>query len=172
MQRISTVSAVTALLLAGGPALAQQQPAAQAPTGQAAQRESGTVRVGTLRCDVSGSRGFIFGSTRDLDCRFTNVQGRRESYRGQISRYGVDLGFTNHGVLLWGVLAPTTDVRPGVLAGTFEGVSANVTALAGVGANVLVGGSQRSVALQPLSIEGNTGLSLALGVARLRLTKA
>jgi hypothetical protein len=145
---------------------------AQAPAAQPAARETGTVRLGSLRCDAAGDRSFIFGSTRRLICDFTNVNGQNERYKGEISRWGVDLGFLRSGVLIWGVLAPTTDQRPGVLAGTFEGVSAGVTAGAGVGANILVGGSRRSITLQPISIEGNTGLNLALGVARLRLTRA
>jgi hypothetical protein len=130
------------------------------------------VRIGTLRCDVAGDRNFVFGSTRQLVCDFTNLAGRHDRYKGEIRRYGVDLGFLRSGVMLWGMLAPTTDQRPGVLAGDFEGVSAGVTAGVGVGANVLVGGSRRSITLQPISIEGNTGLNLALGVARLRLTRA
>ena len=160
--RIGAVAVIAAGLLAlCGPAGAQTQ----AP-------ETGTVRFGSLRCDAAGDRSFIFGSTRNLVCDFTNVNGQSERYKGEISRWGVDVGFLRSGVLLWGVLAPTTDQRPGVLAGTFEGVSAGVTAGAGVGANLLVGGSRRSITLQPISIEGNTGLNLGLGVARLRLTKA
>lgn len=173
LMRIGTVALMAAgLLVLPGRAGAQAPAAPAAQPAQPAQRESGTVRLGTLRCDAAGDRSFIFGSTRNLICDFTNVNGRSERYRGEISRWGVDLGFLRSGVLIWGVLAPTTDQRPGVLAGTFEGVSAGVTAGAGVGANVLVGGSQRSITLQPLSLEGNTGLNLALGVARLRLTKA
>ena len=140
--------------------------------GQAQQQQGGTVRAGTLRCDVAGSTSFIFGSTRDIGCEFVNVNGRRERYTGEISRYGVDLGFTQAAVMIWAVVAPTTDLQPGVLAGTFVGASGGVTAGVGVGANVLVGGSNRSIELQPLSIEGNTGLNVALGVAELRLQAA
>lgn len=135
-------------------------------------QQGGTVRVGTLRCDVAGSTAFIFGSTRQVTCDFTSVNGRHERYTGEIQRYGVDLGFTRSAVMLWGVLAPTTDVQPGVLAGEFAGVSGGVTAGVGVGANILVGGSNRSIQLQPISIEGNTGLNIALGVAELTLRPA
>jgi len=134
-------------------------------------QQGGTVRVGTLRCDVAGNTSWIFGSTRNIVCDFTGLN-RHERYTGEISRYGVDLGFTRSAVMLWGVLAPTTDVKPGVLAGTFAGVSGGVTAGVGVGANVLVGGSDRSIQLQPVSIEGNTGLNIALGVAEMRLQPA
>lgn len=138
---------------------------------QTQQREGGTIRIGTLRCDVTGAAlGFVFGSTREANCVFSGVnRSTPERYVGEINRYGVDLGFTNSAVMLWGVLAPTTDVQPGVLAGTYRGVSGNVTAGVGVGANVLVGGSDRSIQLQPLSVEGNTGLNIALGVAELTL---
>ena len=159
MSRMTIMSLAAAMLLGiAAPAVAQQQ--------------GGTVRVGTLRCDVSGSSGFIFGSSREITCDYTNVNGRHERYTGEISRYGVDLGFTRSAVMLWGVLAPTTDVQPGVLAGTFAGISGGVTAGVGVGANVLVGGSNRSIQLQPLSIEGNTGLNIALGVSEMRLQPA
>ena len=130
------------------------------------------MRVGTLRCDVAGGTSFIFGSTRAIACDFVNVNGKRERYTGEISRYGVDLGFTQAAVMLWAVVAPTTDLQPGVLAGTFAGVSGGATVGVGVGANVLLGGSNRSIELQPLSIEGNTGLNVALGVAELRLQGA
>jgi Protein of unknown function (DUF992) len=155
--------AALALPLLGLPPEAQ----AQAPS-----QQGGTVRVGTLRCDVAGSTSFIFGSTRTIGCEFVNVNGRRERYTGEISRYGVDLGFTGAAVMLWVVVAPTTDLQPGVLAGTFVGASGAATVGIGAGANVLVGGGQRSIELQPLSIEGNTGLNIALGVAELRLQPA
>ena len=104
--------AAAALPLLGQPFQAQ----AQAPS-----QQGGTVRVGTLRCDVAGTTAFVFGSTRAITCDFVNVNGRRERYTGEISRYGVDLGFTQAAVMLWAVLAPTTDLQPGVLAGTFVG---------------------------------------------------
>jgi hypothetical protein len=152
--------AAAALPLLGQPLQAQ----AQAPS-----QQGGTVRAGTLRCDVAGGTSFIFGSTRAIACDFVNVSGKRERYTGEIGRYGVDLGFTQAAVMLWAVLAPTTDLQPGVLAGTFSGGAAVGV---GVGANVLVGGSNRSIELQPLSIEGSTGLNIALGVAELRLQAA
>ena len=157
--------AAAALPLLGQPLQAQAQ--AQAPS-----QQGGTVRAGALRCDVAGGGGFAFGSTRNVSCEYVNVNGRRERYTGEISRYGVDLGFTQAAVMLWAVLAPTTDLQPGVLAGTYAGVSGGAAVGVGAGANVLVGGSNRSVTLQPLSIEGSTGLNIALGVAELRLQAA
>lgn len=158
----STCLAIAAIgLLAASPAPAQQ-----------AQNQPGNVRVGNLRCDVEAGTSFIFGSTRNVNCVFTAAGGRSERYTGEIRRYGVDVGFTGAAVMLWGVLASTTDIQPGALAGTFTGVSAGATAGVGVGANVLVGGSGRGVSLQPISIEGNTGLNIALGVGELTLTAA
>jgi hypothetical protein len=156
MTRCFQALACGALLMLGG-----------VPT--AAQQQGGTVRLGTLKCDVAGGTAFIFGSSRQVACDFTNVNGRHERYEGEIRRFGVDFGFTRSAVMLWGVLAPTTDVRPGVLEGRFVGVSGAATAGVGVGANVLVGGSDRSIQLQPVSIEGNTGLNIALGVGELEL---
>jgi len=95
MRCISTASAVTALPLACEAAVAQQQLVAQAR-----QQENGTARIGTLRCDVAGNRSLVFGSPRDLDCRFTNVNGRRGNCRGWISCYGVNLSFANDGGML------------------------------------------------------------------------
>lgn len=182
MSRASSLpAAIAAAAIASAlPAAAQTQSQSQAPAqaqgqGQAQQqRQGGTLRVGTLRCDVSGAElGFIFGSTREVNCLFSGLnRSAPNRYVGEISRYGVDLGFTSSAVMLWGVLAPTTDLEPGVLAGTYRGVSGNVTAGVGVGANVLVGGSNRSIQLQPLSVEGNTGLNIALGVAELTLRHA
>jgi len=136
-----------------------------------AQNQAGHVRVGTLRCDVQAGTSFIFGSTRNVTCVFTPARGNMEDrYTGEIKRYGVDVGFTRSAVMLWGVVSSTGDIQPGALGGTFAGVSAGATAGVGVGANVLVGGSNRGIALQPISIEGNTGLNIALGVGELTLT--
>ena len=151
------------VLLAATPAFAQSQ---QPP------QMTGNVRAGTLRCDVAAGTSFIFGSTRDVHCIFTPSRGAAERYTGEISRYGVDVGFTGAAVMLWGVLASTGDLQPGALAGTYAGVSAAATAGVGGAANILVGGSNRGITLQPVSVEGNTGLNIALGVGELKLTAA
>jgi hypothetical protein len=41
--------------------------------------------------------------------------------------------------------------------------------VAGVGANVLIGGSNRTVTLQPVSFQGQSGLNVAAGVAGIDL---
>lgn len=131
----------------------------------------GGVQIGTLTCNASGTWGFIFGSSRDIACTFSGP-GRVEYYRGQINKFGVDIGYTQGGVLLWTVVAPTAQLRPGDLAGTYGGATASATVGFGIGANALVGGSGNTVALQPVSIETNRGLNVAAGVASLTLVPA
>ena len=128
------------------------------------------VKAGALTCNVAGGFGFIFGSSRSINCTFAPAGGAPQHYVGSIDKFGVDIGYTKGGVLVWTVLAPTTSPAPGSLNGSYGGATASATVGAGVGANVLVGGSGNSISLQPLSIEGNTGLNVAAGVAALTLT--
>jgi len=92
-------------------------------------------------------------------------------YTGSITKFGLDLGATAGGEMAWSVFAPSNK-RFGALAGHYGGATAEATVGAGVGANVLVGGSNRTVTLQPLSVQGQTGLNLAVGVAGLELHPA
>jgi hypothetical protein len=138
-----------------------------APTAQA-QR----IRTGVLNCDVSAGIGLIIGSQRSVNCLFTpDGGGQQEGYFGTISKLGLDIGITGGGVMVWGVYADTSRGY-GFLAGDYAGASGEVTVAAGLGANVLVGGSNRTVALQPVSLSGQVGLNLALGVANLSLRPA
>ena len=124
---------------------------------------------GTLNCDVSGGIGFIVTSQRQVNCLFTpSYPAPPEQYVGTITKVGLDIGFTGAGQLVWSVLQSTTR-RRGVLAGSYAGASAEATIGAGLGANVLVGGNDRSVALQPLSIQGQVGLNVAAGIAEISL---
>lgn len=129
----------------------------------------GHVRAGVLTCEVKGGPGFVFGSSKDLRCRFESAGGKAERYVGTINKFGVDIGFTGDAVLTWAVLAPTTKVTAGALAGTYVGASAEASAGIGAGANLLVGGSMKTISLQPLSVQGQTGLNAALAVASLVL---
>jgi hypothetical protein len=127
------------------------------------------IRTGVLNCDVSAGLGLIIGSQRSVNCLFTpDVPGPQEGYFGTITKLGLDIGATAGGVMVWGVYADTSRGY-GFLAGEYAGASGEVTIAAGLGANVLVGGSNRTVALQPVSIGGQIGLNLALGVANLSL---
>lgn len=129
------------------------------------------VNVGTLTCNVASGFGFIFGSSKALNCTFAGL-GRAEHYTGNITKFGADIGYTSGGVLVWTVVAPVAMMRPGALAGSYAGGTASATVGVGIGANALVGGSTNTIALQPLSIEGNTGLNVAAGIAGVTLNPA
>src|SRR5476651_2311582 len=129
------------------------------------------VRVGGLTCNVASGLGFVFGSSKDLHCTYRG-NGHREHYTGSISKFGVDIGYTTGGVLVWGVFAPTSDMRKGALSGDYIGASAQATVGIGAGANALVGGFDKSVALQPLSVEGSKGLNVAAGIGSITLHSA
>lgn len=130
------------------------------------------VKVGVLNCDVSGGIGLIIGSQKTMSCRFTPSAPDLpvETYTGSISKFGLDIGATSGGRIVWTVFAPTA--HPDSLAGTYVGASAEATIAAGLGANVLVGGSGNTFALQPVSVQTQTGLNLAVGVTELRLQRA
>ncbi len=127
------------------------------------------VKVGELTCNVSSGFGFIFGSSKDLHCTYRPSAHPREHYIGTVKKFGVDIGYTEGGILVWGVFAPSSDVRPGALQGGYGGASVSATVGVGVGANVLVGGLDKSIALQPLSVEGNKGLNVAAGIGAIDL---
>ena len=127
------------------------------------------VKVGVLTCDVSAGIGFIIGSHKTVSCSFVpEGSGRREDYDGDISKWGFDVGITQGGVMVWAVFTNTVAAQ-GLLAGDYYGATGEVTIAAGLGANVLIGGSNRTVALQPISVSGQLGLNLAVGVAALHL---
>jgi uncharacterized protein DUF992 len=138
---------------------------AGAASAQAPQR----VRVGTLTCDISGGIGLIIASQKQVQCLYTPAEpGPREVYVGAIRKFGLDVGATTGGEMVWTVYAPTLG-GPAALAGSYAGATAEATVGAGLGANVLVGGSNRTIALQPVSVQGQTGLNVAAGVADLEL---
>ena len=126
------------------------------------------VEVGVLTCTAVGSTGYIVRSTRHLRCRFDR-RGRDEFYHGTIEKFGLDVGRTRRTTLAWAVLAPTANLPPRSLRGIYGGVSAEATIGVGVGANALVGGTRRSIILQPLSVQAQEGLNIAAGVSRLSL---
>jgi len=152
------LTAVSAVSLAQAPAAPGTAPAAG---------KSG-VNVGSLQCKVAGGVGFIFGSSKDLDCLLVRTDGVAERYAGSIDRYGVDIGFTKEAHIVWVVFAPGA-IGAGALAGNYGGVTAGASFGVGLGANVLVGGSNKQIALQPVSVEGSVGLNVAAGVAAVSL---
>jgi Protein of unknown function (DUF992) len=134
-----------------------------------ANAESRRVQVGTLTCSLSASIGLLVGSQRNVSCLFRGTSGEPdEPYTGTMTRVGLDLGFTAGSVIIWTVFAKT-DRYKGMLTGTYIGASAEMSLAAGLGANVLVGGSSQTVALQPLSVQGQIGLDIAAGVGSLDL---
>jgi hypothetical protein len=163
------LSTVGFLVLAATASLAGDLPSRYAPP-PAVGGGPGT-KVGVLNCNIAPSLGLIIVSFQRMDCRFTSeVGGPPEFYSGSMSTLGVDLGFTAGGALAWGVFAPTNQMMPGSLAGNYVGASGNVGFGVGVGENFLIGGSGNSVALQPWSVEGTTGVNVSVGLSDMQLT--
>jgi hypothetical protein len=127
-------------------------------------------RVGVMTCDMDSGFGYILGSSRGLHCTFVPSAGAAEHYAGTISKFGVDIGYVQNAVIVWSVIAPTVALPSGSLTGTYGGATASATIGVGVGANVLVGGSSDTISLQPVSIEGGTGLNVSGGFASMSLT--
>jgi hypothetical protein len=126
------------------------------------------VQVGTLSCSVSAGIGLVVASQRNVNCNFQPENGPPEAYTGTMTIIGVDVGFTSGSAIVWGVFTDTNRFT-GMLTGTYVGATAQATAIAGVGANALVGGSNQSVSLQPLSVQGQVGLNAAGGIGTLEL---
>ncbi|MES2752357.1 MAG: DUF992 domain-containing protein [Pseudomonadota bacterium] len=155
MSRLSTFASVAAATFIAASSLAFAQ--------------SGRTQVGVLECRGGPNIGMIVGSVTNLGCVFRS-QGRPDDlYTARITKIGIDLGITTETALSWAVFAPTVQLGPGDLSGNFAGVDASAAIGVGLGGNVMIGGSQNSFALQPLSIQGQTGLSVAGGVQSLEL---
>jgi hypothetical protein len=137
--------------------------------GSAAQAAPGGVKVGVLTCNVEPGWSYVVGSTRPLECSYAPNHGRGEHYVGKVQKVGVDIGYVDGATIVWAVIAPTSDIRPGSLEGDYGGASASVAVGIGAGANVLIGGFDKSITLQPLSVEGQTGVNLAAGISSIRL---
>lgn len=149
---IVAMAAVAASLAASAPALAQAK-----------------VKVGTLTCKGGAGVGLIVGSKKSYDCRYVSASGSySERYSASITKIGLDVGVTNKSTMVWAVFAPS-EVRKRGLRGNYAGATADAAIGIGGGAKVLLGGSKRSIALQPLSVQGQTGLNIAVGVAELSL---
>lgn len=127
------------------------------------------VKVGLLTCTIEGGVGLIIASSKALTCTYDPDNGPPELYGGRIRKFGLDIGVTGRATVLWVVLASTRGLPAGALAGNYGGVSAEASVVVGAGANALIGGNDRSVVLQPLSVQGQTGLNLAAGITSLEL---
>jgi hypothetical protein len=135
---------------------------------RSADAQADRVRAGTLECSVSSSVGLIVGSERNVNCLFRRDYAPPEAYVGTITRVGLDVGVTSGGAIIWTVFTGTNRYA-GMLDGTYVGASAEASIAMGLGANVLVGGSDRSVALQPVSVQGQAGFNVAAGATSLNL---
>ena len=146
-------AALAALLLPGAEASAQ-----------------GKVVAGTLTCEGEGSVGLIVGSQQRLACTYVPAGGGSpQRYAGTITKIGLDIGFTTQSTIVWTVLGSAGALNPEVLRGNYAGASAQATVALGIGANALIGGSNDSIVLQPLSVQGQTGLNIAVGISGLSL---
>jgi hypothetical protein len=129
------------------------------------------VKIGSLTCKVAPGTSYVIGSNRDMKCTFYGVNGKREQYTGSLDKLGLDLGVTDKAVMGWVVFAVGQHGR-GALAGNYIGAAADASLGIGGGAKVLVGGFDHSLTLQPVRLQAQTGLNVALGVASLRLAVA
>jgi hypothetical protein len=130
----------------------------------------GQIEAGTLTCKGGEGVGLILGSTKSYNCTFSPADGRRsEAYSATVTKVGLDIGVTGQTTMVWTVLSAANALGPRGLAGSYAGASADAALGVGVGAKVLVGGSQKSITLQPVSVQAQTGVNLAVGVAELVL---
>jgi hypothetical protein len=152
--RLSTLTIILGALAASSAASAQAMP---------------PVRAGILQCQAGQNVGFVVGSVHSFQCVFQSEGSRPEPYIATVRRVGVDLGFTEQTQLTWAVNAPNRPIGHGALAGSYGGVGANASVGLGFGGNFLLGGPQNAYALQPISLQGQTGLNVAAGIADLEL---
>jgi hypothetical protein len=153
MSRFSLLLGIAAAALAIGSAEAQQS----------------RVKVGVLECRGGASMGFIVGSVTHLGCLLRSEGRPDEPYVATIRKIGLDIGITQETGLAWAVFAPVERMGPGALAGNYAGAQGSASVGVGVGANVLVGGSDNVISLQPLSLQGQTGFNVAVGLEGLEL---
>ncbi|MGJ0505906.1 MAG: DUF992 domain-containing protein [Methylocystis sp.] len=128
-----------------------------------------SAKVGTLVCHISGGVGMILMENQALDCVFTGRNGVTSHYIGRLTNVGVNIGISGSGQMVWGVLAATNGVGPGALAGDYAGAQGSVAVGAGVGGAVLIGGSGKTISLQPISVSAGTGLNLSAGIGNISL---
>jgi hypothetical protein len=167
------LAAGLAMMAAAALAGCQTQPDAKQMNKQYADSK---VYIGALTCKVGGGRGFVLGSTKDLDCVYLTKEGASQAYRGTIRKFGIDLGYTKEAHMVWhvfqlgGLVGGTLSTDPKVLTGDFIGEQAQIVAGAGGGGNWLYGGANRQTVLQATDIQGGGGgYNLAYGVAHISL---
>jgi len=137
--------------------------------GSVAQAAPATIEAGTVTCTGGEGVGLIVGSKKTYDCTFKPVQGAPERYAATVTKVGLDVGVTGKTTMIWTVLTASSPLKRRALAGKYYGAAAGASVGVGGGANLLVGGSKKSITLQPLSVQGQSGVNLAVGVASLSM---
>lgn len=129
-----------------------------------------SLKAGVLKCHLSGGVGMVLMENQSLDCVFKNQKsGAKTHYIGRLTNVGANIGISGPGTMIWGVLAATDAIEPGALAGDYVGAQGSVAVGAGAGGAILVGGSNKSISLQPISVSAGTGLNLSAGIGNLNL---
>ena len=132
-----------------------------------------STKLGVLECTIEGGFGLLLGSSKDATCSFKHADGTVEQYTGKLRKLGLDIGVSGESYMTWVVFTPIgNEIGAHALQGKYAGISAGASVGLGVGANALIGGSNEKIALQPLSVEGKSGLNLAVGLSSLQLTPA
>ena len=160
---LAMASAAISIAFAAAGANAADLTTYQEPAPPPVQDAQGGVKIGYLECDIGGGAGYVLGSSKEVECVFRSLGGDEiaDRYTGEIRKLGVDVGFTMRSRLIWAVFAPTAGYHHGSLSGIYQGASAEATVGAGIGANVLVGGTSGSIHLQTVSVTGQLGLNVA-----------
>ncbi|MGY3447995.1 DUF992 domain-containing protein [Bradyrhizobium sp. USDA 4353] len=138
-----------------------------APLAQA--HASRPMRVGVLECEGRRTTGKLVMSNARLRCVFRSQGRAPERYVAKVRRYGLDLGLTDETRMAWAVTAPVNDFGRSELGGRYGGVSANAAALVGFGGSFLLRDTDRATQLQPISLQGQTGMNLAAGITEVEL---
>ncbi|MDP2333352.1 MAG: DUF992 domain-containing protein [Reyranella sp.] len=168
-------AAAMAILAAAAGACQTGQPTAAAMNKEYANSK---VYIGALTCNVSGSTGYVFGSTKDLSCVYLTKDGASQAYDGKIHKFGIDIGYTKAAHLVWhvyqlsGLVGDATSINPKVLAGNYGGEQASIALSSSVGGNWLYGGSNNQIVLQATQLQDSkdAGYNLAYGIAEMGLT--
>jgi hypothetical protein len=170
MRKILTLAFSAASLIVAGAAAARAADMPATYSEEPDQRNG--VKIGYLECEIGGGVGYVLGSAKEMDCTFHSTVGRArvDHYTGAIRKMGVDLGFTTRSRLVWLVFAPTAGYHRGSLGGLYQGATVEATVGAGVGTNILVGGTSGSIQLQTVSVTGQLGLNLAATGTSVTLT--
>ncbi|MGV1761015.1 DUF992 domain-containing protein [Rhizobium sp. P44RR-XXIV] len=170
MRKILTLAFSAASLIVAGTAVARAADLQTYREDDTDQRNG--VKIGYLDCEIGGGVGYVLGSAKEVDCTFHSTVGRArvDHYTGAIRKMGVDLGFTTRSRLVWLVFAPTAGYHRGSLSGLYQGATVEATVGAGVGTNILVGGTAGSIQLQTVSVTGQLGLNVAATGTSVTLT--